>query len=465
MKLPENICFVDLETTGISAKNHRIIEVGIVRVENGEIVQEYNQLVNPQMYIDPFIESMTGITTESLINAPTFAEIKDDILELLLDSVFVAHNVRFDYGFLRNEFKRYDISFTSPHFCTVKLSRLLFPEWDRHNLDSVISHFDISCINRHRAFDDARVLYEFWNKAQSAVEEGKFLKAVSVVLKKPSLPLSLPEIELASLPDSPGVYIFYGEEDSILYIGKSVNIHDRVLSHFSNDYLTPSDMKISQEIRHIETIKTAGELGALLLESTLIKKHSPIYNRKLRLARKMIILMKVQDVQGYNSVEIKELETILVDDIPQIIGVFKTKKQVKDFLHELAREYHLCPKLLQLDKSSDACFSSQLGYCNGACIKKEIALKYNLRFDEAFYKHKIKPWKFDRPIMIKEKGESDEHHVIDKWCYLGSLKSEHDSLTDLSKEYLFDLDTYKILQSFIFNPKNKDKISLTEFKK
>lgn len=463
MKLPETISFVDLETTGTSANYHRIIEVGIVRVENGEIVKEYNQLVNPQMRIDPFIESMTGISPASLENAPIFSEIKDEVLELLVDSVFVAHNVRFDYGFLRNEFKRCNISFISPHFCTVKLSRILFPEWDRHNLDSVIRHFDIACTNRHRAFDDAKVLYDFWNKAQTIVEEEKFLKAVSLALKKPILPIALPESELASLPHSPGVYIFHGEDDAVLYIGKSVNIHDRVLSHFSNDYLTPSDMKISRDIRHIETIKTAGELGALLLESTLIKKHNPIYNRKLRLARKMIILMKVQDAQGYNSIEMKELESIAVEDISSIIGVFKNKKQVKDFLYELAREFHLCPKLLQLEKSTGACFSTQLGYCTGACIGKEMNLKYNLRFDEAFYKHKIKPWKFDRPILIKEKGESEEHHVIDKWCYLGSLKNQHDSLSDLSSDYYFDLDTYKILNSFIFNPKNKDKISFATF--
>lgn len=453
MELPSTICFVDLETTGTSARYGRIIEIGIIRVEDGKVVREYKQLVNPQVRVDPYIEAMTGISTKDLQFAPTFEDIKEEVLDILVDAVFVAHNVRFDYGFLRNEFKRCGITFSAKHFCTVKLTRLLFPEWPRHNLDSVIQHFDIACENRHRAYDDANVLYDFWVKAQERIDKEKLFTAVSHIMRKPTRPLNISDNVLDAIPESPGVYIFYGKDGSVLYIGKSINLKDRVLSHFSNDYLSSTDMKISQEVIHIETIKTAGELGALLLESTLIKKHNPLFNRKLRRARKMTILLKKQNEQGYNTIISKDCEQIPVEEIPYIVGVFKTKKQVKDFLYETAKAYQLCPKLLLLEKIGGQCFYSQLGYCKGACSGDERSIKYNLRFDEAFYKHKIKSWRFDTPIMIKEEGEFEEYHVIDKWCYLGSLKNEFDSFEELQKNYSFDFDTYKIITSFLYNKK------------
>lgn len=191
MKLPNTISFVDLETTGTSAQYNRIIEVGILKVDNGKVVKEYKQLINPQTYIDPFITSMTGINAEMIANAPTFDEVKKEILEILVDSVFVAHNVRFDYGFLRNEFKRSGINFSSQHCCTVKLSRTLFPEWERHNLDTVIKRFAIPVKERHRAFDDAQALYTFWQKAQEMIQPEIFQKAVNVALKTPTRPLHL----------------------------------------------------------------------------------------------------------------------------------------------------------------------------------------------------------------------------------------------------------------------------------
>ena len=136
--LPQSICFVDVETTGTSAFYNRVIEIGIVKTLNGEIVKEYKTLINPQTHIDPFIEQLTGIDPISLENAPTFEEVAPEIYELLSDSFFVAHNVRFDYGFLRNEFKRSGIKLSLKHFCTVKLSRLLYPDMKRHNMDAII---------------------------------------------------------------------------------------------------------------------------------------------------------------------------------------------------------------------------------------------------------------------------------------------------------------------------------------
>lgn len=461
--LPTSLSFVDIETTGANPVSGRIIEIGILRVENNELVKTYKSLINPQRYIEPFIQNLTGITQEKLENAPTFEQIKDEILEMVDGTIFVAHNVRFDYGFLRNEFKRFDHTFSLKHFCTVKLARLLYPGHTRYNLDSIIERFKISCENRHRAYDDAKVLWEFYQKALQEIPQDLFTKAVNLAMKRPSIPLGIAQDILDDLPQSPGVYIFYGENGMPLYIGKSVNVHDRVLSHFSSDHISSTEMKIAQQVTDIETYPTAGELGALFLESTLIKKHMPLFNRKLRNAKKLIALKKTLSSQGYHTIEETDAHEVTIDDLEKIVGIFTSKKQIKDFLYELSKTYGLCPKLFALEKGKGECFSYHLEQCRGACIGKVSTLQYNLKFDEAFYKHRIKPWPFRGPILIKEKGELQEHFVVDKWCLIGSLKSEHDALSDLQQEYQFDYDTYKILRSYLRAEKNFRNINTLNF--
>lgn len=448
--LPTNLSFVDIETTGASPQKGRIIEIGILRVENNILVKTYNTLINPQTYIDPFITQLTGIHPKTVEDAPTFEQVKDEILEILKDSVFVAHNVRFDYGFLRNEFRRFGHHFSTKHFCTVKLARLLYPGSARYNLDSIIERFGFSCENRHRAFDDAKILFDFYTKAKQDLPQDLFEHAVDTVLKRPSIPLGISEETLDSLPEAPGVYLFYGSDGMPLYIGKSINIRDRVLSHFSSDHLSSTEMKISQQVTRIETIPTAGELGALFLESTLIKKHQPLFNRKLRLSKKLIALKKVQTETGYHTVEKVLLADVRNDELSSVVGIFTSQKRIKEVLSDICAKYGLCPRLFGLEKGKGMCFAYQLEKCKGACIGRQHLLEYNLRFDEAFYTHKIKQWPFSGPILIKEKTEKEEHFIVDKWCLVGTIKDETDVLEPQLQEYLFDYDTYKILQQYVY---------------
>ncbi len=462
--LPTSLSFVDIETTGANPISGRIIEIGILKVENNQLVKTYKTLINPQTYIDPFITGLTGITQDVLESAPTFEQIKDEILEILEGSIFVAHNVRFDYGFLRNEYRRFHQNFSLKHFCTVKLARLLYPGHTRYNLDTIIERFNITCENRHRAFDDAKVLWEFYQKAAAEISNEVFTKAVNLALKRPSIPLGISQEILDNLPDTPGVYTFYGENGMPLYIGKSVNLHDRILSHFSSDHMSSTEMKISQQIKSIEVIETAGELGALFLESTLIKKHQPLFNRKLRNARKLIALQKIKTTQGYQTIQQTDAHTVTMDQLETIVGIFTSQREIKDFLYELCKNYSLCPKLFGLEKGAGECFSYHLEQCKGACIGKISPLFYNLKFDEAFYKSRIKPWPFKGPIVIKEKGylgndaRSEEHFIVDKWCLIGNVKNPEDSLDSLQQEYVFDFDLYKILRQFLRTEKNLKKI-------
>jgi len=159
------LVFLDIETTGGSAYDSRITEIGAVRVENGQVVAKYNQLVNPEQNVPWFITKLTGITDEMLWDKPVFAGVADDLEHFLSDSIFVAHNVSFDYGFIKESFRRLDTTFNMDRFCTARLSRRLYPEQPRHNLDTIIQVHAIPVENRHRALDDALVLHEFYKKA------------------------------------------------------------------------------------------------------------------------------------------------------------------------------------------------------------------------------------------------------------------------------------------------------------
>ncbi len=459
MQLPEKLAFVDIETTGGRSQFDRIIEIGIVRVENNKVVKKYQSLLNPDTYVSPFIEQLTGITSKELERAPTFYEVKDEILDILKDCIFVAHNVRFDYGFLKSEYKRYLTNFSLKHFCTVKLSRALFPEHRHHNLDAIIDRFGFTCDNRHRALGDAEVIWNFYSHLQKHTSQDVFYQALQTALKRPSRPVNITEDMIDALPESPGVYIFQDKAGSPLYIGKSINIRDRVLSHFSSDTESTREREISEQTHHIETIVTAGELSALFLESKLIKEMQPLYNRKLRYKRKLFVICKAVSDSGYDTVQIQEMEKLTMGDLGSILAIVRSKKKAVTLLHDLAKQHKLCTKVLGVEHSSKSCFAYRLGWCKGACVGNESPLTYNLRMLTAFSEYKIKKWPFDGPILIHEENVFDEKavgYIFDSWCYLGNC--EANTGCNVSSQYTFDHDMYKILVQFLKNPKNYKKI-------
>ena len=443
--LPNKIAFVDIETTGLSPNHDRVIEVGVVNVQDNAIVDSFKTLVNPQGYVPEEIINYTGIASGELENAPTFRTIKDELLERLVGYHFVAHNVRFDYAFLRSEFRRENLNFRAKHFCTMKLSKILFPRYSHHSLDHLIKRLELICPNRHRAFDDAHVLYQFYSKVLSIFPQAKVEKALKVIQKRPSAPIKLPKKYLDNLPESPGVYIFYG---------KSINIKDRVLSHFANDERA-SEMSLAQQEGSIETIQTIGELGAFLTDSQLIKRLKPIHNRHLRNLQTVVILTQKENSKGYMEIKMEEIDSADINDTENILGIFKSRIKAKEFLVRVAKEFNLCDKLLGLEKKSRACFGFHIGRCKGACVGEEMALSYNQRLTQAFASSQIKPWPYKSAVTIEEKdpiSNRGEAHVLDQWRYLGKIRYEEDSENvELNGESSFDLDTYKILQRYLKN--------------
>lgn len=439
----DTLAILDVETTGMSPVRDRIIEIGVIRVEKGKIVEAFESLVNPQCYLPPEITMLTGIHAGELENAPSFDSLREKIRELLDGAMFVAHNARFDYSFIRSEFARCEHSFSSKLLCTARLSRVLYPRYRHHNLDSIIERLGVSCDARHRAMGDARVLWEFLRHVERTVNPEKLGKAVNIVTKAASLPPGISKDTIAKLPESPGVYIFFNREGVPIYIGKSINLKDRVLSHFADAMRNTKEGKVFQSIASIEIRQTDGELGALLTESKLIKQYKPLYNRLLREVEYFTVLLKRQNTQGYLTVEMKEVITIHPDEIDAIVAVFRSRGQAKKYLTQLTDEHMLCKKLLSAETAKGACFGFQLETCHGACVGKEPPAKYNLRFLEAFRKTKLKQWPFAGPIAIREGNTA---HVVSHWCYMGQMNESNPDTTVPSGDSLsFDYDTYKIL--------------------
>ncbi|MBK9663319.1 MAG: GIY-YIG nuclease family protein [Nitrosomonas sp.] len=455
-------CYVllDLETTGATPTQDRITEIGLIRYKNGIEVGRWSTLLNPEVSISPFIQRLTCITQHMLVNAPTFSEVCDTLLVWLDDAVLCAHNVRFDYGFLKNEFKRLDITFQKKLLCTVKLSRKLYPQHKGHGLDAIIERFKLVCQNRHRAMGDTEMMAAFIDAAFNELGEHSVQEAALAILKQQSIPIHVDHLEIHAIPDTFGVYLFYGE-NALLYVGKSVSLRARVLSHFQADHSSGREMRIAQEIRRIEYRVTGGELGALLLESRLIKEYQPIHNRQLRRERQLCAW------QVSDNPNAKPLVTLIYESdldsssFDNAYGTFKTKRQALQILNKLADEEGLCDKSIRIGKGSGICFSHQLKHCKGLCAGQEPAELHRLRLLTALSRYKILAWPFAGRIGIKEYNPANdmtEVHVFDQWCHLGTVK-DHQELDELSKRPCFDRDTYRYLLKFI-NRKQVEIIAL-----
>jgi DNA polymerase-3 subunit epsilon len=462
--MTEPLAIVDVETTGTSALYGRIIEIGIVRLDPGEAPRTYETLLNPECTIHPRIEQLTGISNRDVVGAPVFAEVAREVYDLLDGAVFVAHNARFDYSFVKGEFARLGRGFTARCLCTVKLSRSLFPQHRHHDLSSVIARHGIQCASRHRALGDALAVQAFLEQLQATEPAERLEKAFRTVLKDNRLPPQMDRAELSALPDEPGVYLFYGPQGELLYVGKSKSIRSRVLGHFSADGSSGKEMEMCRNIHRVEVRRTVGELGALLLESALIKELRPIYNTASRRTRLLTLARGVLTREGYLSIVLDEVERVSTGDTTSILGVFKYKKQAGLFLHKIAREHRLCHRLLGLERTRGACFAHHLHQCDGACIGGEATGPYNRRVELAFGNRRVKAWPFPGPVLIEERDpllNEGEVYVVDNWCLLATAHySDVGTHQDSSATQRFDHDTYKILYRYLMNAVNRRNIRL-----
>jgi DNA polymerase III subunit epsilon len=448
----KTLAIVDVETSGTSATESRIIEIGILRIEDGVCVETYRTCINPGRPVSSWILALTGIRQEELDPAPEFEDVAETVARLLDGAIFVAHNARFDYSFIKNEFARVGHRFNAKCLCTVRLSRMLFPRSRKHDLSSIIARYKFDAGARHRAFDDAHVLWQFLQYAHTK-KEAQLGPAITELLKGHTLPAFLDTRTIKGLPEAPGVYLFFGEDNEPLYVGKSRNIKTRVLSHFSGGPASSKEAMMGRHIVRVEARETAGELSALLLESSLIKSMSPRYNRML-VRKKEIVIARRHSVRGYASLMLERVPGIVPEEHASVLGVFRSVMQAKEFLSTAASAYELCPKILGTEKGNGPCFSHQIGKCKGACGNLEEPEAYNTRFEKAFYARRIHAWPYKGPIVIEESREGAGSHsfVLDNWCLIGDIKVSEDDVAFHAARPEFDHDSYKIFARYLRNP-------------
>lgn len=353
---------VDIETTGNSSRDGYIIEIGIVHIRDRQITETYQSLIRPPVPISPFITRLTGIREEDLVHAPTFEEIIYDIESRLDGNFFVAHNVSFDYGFLKTEFQRAGKTFYKERFCTVKLGRKLFPGHQRYNLDALIERFGVCVQNRHRALDDAMATAEILLKYLYHPDAVTVFTKLAKALEKTEQWKEKLETEIAKLPSANGVYMFQDANNLPLYIGKSKNIRSRVLSHLRDDDI-PKKKRLLRYTQSIEAFECGSELESLILESRLIKKHQPFYNVQ-QIQRKGYVFAKItQDM--YPKIFMVENQE---DDGCDYVGPFRSAKFLAFLLDKVQKHLKLCPELMKPRRNQKGfCFAYQLHGCTGAC--------------------------------------------------------------------------------------------------
>ncbi|HEX7810989.1 MAG TPA: exonuclease domain-containing protein [Burkholderiales bacterium] len=451
--LDRSVVFLDVETTGASPSFDRITEIGLVEVDRGEYVGEWSTLVNPGRGIPTNIQQLTGITDAMVENAPPFSELAVALHRRLEGKVLVAHNARFDHGFLSNEFRRIGMRYQPEILCTVKLSRKLFPQHPRHNLDSVIERHGLVCNHRHRALGDAQVLWHFAREIHIDPGPDAVREAVDNLLRKPVLPPGLASNALDDVPESPGAYIFYGKNNAPLFAGKSMNLSSRIHSHFSGESRSGRDRRIAAEVTRVEWHATAGELGALIKHAQLIRNLAPLQNRRARQVDDHCAL-QWDPIDGPDPPVLVDTGDAGFWNRRGLYGLFRSRRVALNALRELADAHGLCHIAAGLDRGKGPCLGRQLNRCKGLCVGEESGIAHAMRMMQALHPLRLQDWPFDGRIGIREHDsvtDRSEIHVFDRWHHLGSVDSPEQLGESLAtrQEPAFDFDTYKLLRKFL----------------
>ena len=365
---------IDIETTGGNVHSDRITEIAVVLHDGKTVEAEFGSLVHPEQRIPFRITEITGITNEMVTSAPKFYEVARQIVELTEGRTIVAHNARFDYGFLRKEFKSLGFDFKRDVLCTVELSRQMVPGLRSYALGRLVDSLELSLKPKHRAMADAQATAALFSYLNTLRFKSQLPAAEPLTRGRMNPEANLHRDKIDQLPQSAGVYYFYNEWRQLIYIGKSVNIRSRVLSHFNNN-TTARALEMKTLIDHIRYSMTGSELIALLKESEEIKQHKPIFNRAQRKSRFQFGLFSSVDAYGYISFRTERLRRNGLEPVT----VFSSATEAKGFLEHMVDEYQLCQTKCGLHRLGGVCFHYNIKKCLGACCGEEGPESYNLR--------------------------------------------------------------------------------------
>ncbi|SFJ31814.1 exonuclease domain-containing protein [Olleya namhaensis] len=437
---------IDVETSG---RSNKITEISVFKYDGKQIIDEFTSLVNPEVLIPDYITSLTGIDNGTVANAPTFAEVANDVLSITEDTIFVAHNVNFDYNVIRNEFKALGIDFNRKKLCTVRLSRKLLPGHKSYSLGKLCTDLHINIVDRHRARGDAEatvVLFDILlNQEDAETVFGDFLKKTS---KEATLPSHLPTAVFNNLPNTAGIYYFKNKKGQIIYVGKAKDIKKRVLSHFYSK--AQKSLDLCRETSDIDFELSGSELIALLMEDAAIKQHYPEYNVISKRAPKAYAIFSYEDRQG-----IKHLAYNTLKATPNSIQTFSSITDCRQYLEKMCAQFELCPKFCHLQDGVVQCSHYKITTCKGVCANKEHVTDYNLRVISAI--DHINNNKEN--VVLKQQGRHSQEEafvLIKNSVYLGYGfidKSEQINSPEDLETFLIpqkdNLDVQKILRGVL----------------
>ena len=365
---------VDIETTGGYAAAGGITEIAIIIFDGEKIVQRFETLINPLYTIPRYVESLTGITNAMVEDARHFSMIADEIYDLLHDKIFVAHNVNFDYSFIKYQMAQAGHNLECKKLCTVRLGRQIFPGLPSYSLGNLCRQLGITIEQRHRAGGDAEATVKLFQLLLAEDTRGHVESMLKVKGKEHQLPPNLASSKVMQLPPHPGVYYFHDQKGKVIYVGKAKSLSKRVSSHFSNNKPGKQKQEFLRKIHNISYKECGTELMAFILESVEIRKLWPEQNRSQKRFEQVYALYTFEDQNGYNRLAIEKKNRNL-----QSLYTFNLLSEGHNLLRKLVREFKLCPKLCYLQSSHIDCQGVPEQSCLGACELKEPAAEYNSR--------------------------------------------------------------------------------------
>jgi len=340
----------------------------------------------------------------------------------------------------------------------VRLSRLLYPGVKGHGLDAIMQRHGITTESRHRAMGDVQVMQTWLAQVTQQFGADHLQRQAQVLLQgSAALPPQL-NTNVADIPEGPGVYIFYGEGTQTLYVGKAAKLRSRVMSHFQTTSRDARDVRIAQDIRRIEWVETAGEVGALLLETRLLKQHQPLHNRQLRRENNLCAWRLDSNPTARPLLTLVRGAELSPQQFGSLYGPYRSKNQALSQLRELAEQHQLCLQALGLESGKGPCSAHKIGHCKGVCCGEEAPERHHLRLQMALSTDKLRVWPYAGPVGLREHnphtGQADIH-IFDQWCHLATARNDeelHEALEGRSELLAFDLDSYRMALKYLTPP-------------
>lgn len=379
---------LDFETTGTSSRHARVIEVGIVRMKNGKIIDTYSSLINPGSQIPYQITLLTGISNEDVLNAPYFEDLVDEIEEFIGDGILAAHNLPFDHAFLNSEFKRAGKSLRdTTKFCTLKLARKIYPELPSKSLGKMVKFLKVKHVGVHRALGDATATAKILDKMLHKLEDEYHVEQVGQLLNFVNLPKQRSykilkkklSDDYSSLPQSPGVYFFKNGKGEIVYVGKAKSLKDRVRNYFSSNAVRKAK-KIVRAASRLSYEETNTELGALITESEMIKKHKPRLNSQLKKYGQSYFLKIHMNKQAPKISITSKFDF----DGNDYFGPISNRFSASSLLEIINKSFMLRECTEKEFSKGKKCYLADIERCTAPCLEKKKQSAYFSEIDKVY---------------------------------------------------------------------------------